>query len=153
MSRLPGSLYVRGHGVTLVARSADKLESLATELAASGVRAEAISCDLSVRADRDALVAEVAKRGLGVSVLVNNAGLSTLGPIAESTVEGELNMVEVDVAAVVHLTTALLPQMVAAKAGGISDRGVHSRLPADPRPKRLCRMQGVRAVVFQGPGR
>ena len=109
----------RGHGVTLVARSADKLESLATELAASGVRAEAISCDLSVRADRDALVAEVAKRGLGVSVLVNNAGLSTLGPIAESTVEGELNMVEVDVAAVVHLTTALLPQMVAAKAGGI----------------------------------
>lgn len=109
----------RGHGVTLVARSVDKLDALATELAATGVRAEALAADLSVRADRDALAGRVADLGLDVSVLVNNAGLSTVGPVAESTVDAELNMVEVDVVAVAHLTTAFLPQLVARGSGAV----------------------------------
>ena len=102
----------RGHGVVLVARSADKLEELATELRDGGVRAEVVPTDLTDPAARAALPDRVAALGLGVSVLVNNAGLSTTGPVLTADVDAELRMVEVDVAAVVDLTTRFLPDLV-----------------------------------------
>ena len=105
----------RGHGLTLVARREDRLKELAAEL--SGVRVEVVIADLSVEADRQKVVDEVASRGLHIDVLVNNAGLSTTGLVAESTAEAELRMVKVDVEAVVHLTTLALPGMVERKAG------------------------------------
>lgn len=42
----------RGHGVTLVARSADKLATLASELGSAAVRVEVLPCDLSDRGAR-----------------------------------------------------------------------------------------------------
>lgn len=105
-------LAARGHGVVLVARSADRLQALAEELTATGVRAEVLPADLTDRAARAALPARVAELGLEVSVLVNNAGLSTTGPVLTADVEAELRMVEVDVAAVVDLTTRFLPSLV-----------------------------------------
>lgn len=108
-----------GYGLTLVARSADALEAMATELSEAGVAAEAIPCDLADRDQRDELVAEVERRGRPVAALVNNAGWSTVGPVARSTVDAELGMVEVNVNAVVHLCSAFLPAMVEAQAGGI----------------------------------
>ena len=107
----------RGHGVTLVARREDRLKELAAEL--FGVRAEVVTADLSVEADRQRVVDEVAARGLSVDVLVNNAGLSTTGLVVDSTAEAELRMVKVDVEAVVHLCTLLLPGMVARGAGSV----------------------------------
>ena len=100
----------RGHGLTLVARREDRLKELAAEL--SSVRVEVVPADLTVEADRQKVVDEVAARGLELAVLVNNAGLSTTGLVVESTAEAELRMVKVDVEAVVHLTTLALPGMV-----------------------------------------
>ena len=57
--------------------------------------------------------------GLEADVLVNNAGLSTIGPVHASTPDAELNMIEVDVVAVADLTTRMLPAMVAAGRGGL----------------------------------
>ena len=57
--------------------------------------------------------------GLTVDLLVNNAGLSTLGPVSRSDPEAELNLVEVDVAAVVDLTSRFLGGMVERGAGGV----------------------------------
>ena len=87
----------RGWGCTLVARSADKLTELAAELRGSGVRAEVLPADL----------------------LVNNAGLSTLGRVAEADPEREMAMIELDVVAVVDLTVRFLPGMVVRARGGI----------------------------------
>ncbi len=107
----------RGHGVVLVARSADRLRELADEVAATGVRAEVLAADLTDRAARAALPARVAELGLSVSILVNNAGLSTTGPVLDADVDAELRMVEVDVAAVVDLTTRFLPGLVEHRGG------------------------------------
>ncbi|WP_232677449.1 SDR family oxidoreductase [Nocardioides sp. R-C-SC26] len=109
----------RGHDVVLVARSADKLAELAAELTASGVRAEALATDLADRAARAALPQRVSDLGLDVTILVNNAGLSTLGLIAESDPEDEMTMVEVDVVAVVDLCSRFLPGMVARRSGAV----------------------------------
>jgi short-subunit dehydrogenase len=109
----------RGHGVTLVARRGDRLEGLAGELAATGVRAEVLPADLSDRAARAGLLGRVEAAGLVPYVLVNNAGLSTVGPVAASDPDAELNLVEVDVAAVADLCSRFLPGMVARGSGAV----------------------------------
>lgn len=119
-AELARELARRGHGVTLVARRADRLEALARELHdAHGVRAEVVPADLTDPAARAAIATAVAERGLGVGVLVNNAGLSTTGPVHRSTPEAELGMVATNVDAVVDLCTRFLPAMVERGAGGI----------------------------------
>lgn len=112
-------LASRGHGVTLVARSVDKLTALAAELSAGGVRAEVLAADLSERSARRELLSRIEALGLTPDILVNNAGLSTLGPVASSDPEAELNMIEVDVAAVADLCSRFLPGMTARRRGAI----------------------------------
>ena len=112
-------LAARGHGVTLVARREDKLAALAEELRGLGVRAEVLAADLGDRAARAALPARVEALGLSVEVLVNNAGLSTMGPVAAADPDAELHMIEVDVAAVVDLCTRFLPAMVERRRGAV----------------------------------
>ncbi|HET6167039.1 MAG TPA: SDR family oxidoreductase [Marmoricola sp.] len=106
----------RGHQVVLVARTESKLTALAAEL---GAGAHVLPADLSDRGVRAALLERVAALGLVPDVLVNNAGLSTLGPVHRSDPEAELNLVEVDVAAVVDLCSRFLPGMVERGRGAI----------------------------------
>src|SRR5690349_7304962 len=109
-------LVRRGHQVVLVARTESKLAQLASEL---GPGAHVLAADLSDRAARAALPDRIADLGLTPDVLVNNAGLSTLGPVHRSDPEAELRMVEVDVVAVVDLCSRFLPSMVARGSGGV----------------------------------
>ncbi len=109
----------RGHGVTLMARSAEKLAALAEELSALGVRAEVLAADLSDRSARATLLGRVTALGLVPDILVNSAGLGTFGPVAASDPEAELNMVEVDVTAVADLCSRFLPGMVERGLGAV----------------------------------
>jgi short-subunit dehydrogenase len=113
-------LAERGYGVTLVARSKDKLDALATELAGKhGIRAEVVAADLSDPGARDNVVREVAARGLVVDILVNTAGFGVYAPFAESDRARELEQVRVLVEAVVDLTSHWLPGMVERKRGAV----------------------------------
>jgi short-subunit dehydrogenase len=113
-------LAEQGHGVTLVARREGPLQELAGELAgAHGIRAEVIPTDLADDSSRDALVAELGRRGLEVHILVNNAGFSTMGPVHRSDASREVLMVRTDVEAVVHLCSALVPGMVQRGTGAV----------------------------------
>jgi short-subunit dehydrogenase len=109
----------RGRGVTLVARRADKLEDLARELTATGVRAEVLAADLTDRGARAELPDRITGLGLTPDIVVNNAGLSTLGAVAKADPEREMAMVELDVVAVVDLCTRFLPGMVERRRGAI----------------------------------
>lgn len=106
----------RGHQVVLVARTESKLAALATEL---GSGAHVLAADLSDRDARQGLLDRVAALGLVPDVLVNNAGLSTLGPVHRSDPDAELNLLEVDVATVVDLCSRFLPGMVERGAGAV----------------------------------
>jgi len=117
---LARELARRGHGVTLVARRADRLQALADELAASGaVRAEVIAADLVDVDARSALADTVAGRGLVVDVLVNNAGFSTIGPVHQSDPAREVAMIRTDVEAVAHLCSTFVPGMVERGRGAV----------------------------------
>ena len=111
-------LAARGQGVTLVARSEEKLRALAGELAAAhGIRAEVLACDLADAAARASLPDRVAALGLAVNVLVNNAGFSTVGPVHRSDPDAEVAMVRTDVEAVAHLCALFTPGMVERRSG------------------------------------
>ncbi|KRQ28972.1 oxidoreductase [Mycobacteroides sp. H001] len=110
----------RGYPVVLVARRADRLRGLAESL---GPSAHVLPVDLSNAQERAQLPQRVAQLGLAVDVLVNNAGLSTAGPVAESDPAAELNLVEVDVSAVVDLCSRFVPQMVARGRGVVLNLG------------------------------
>lgn len=109
----------RGHGVTLVARRADRLNELAAELRGAGVRAEVITADLADRQVRAGLLDRIGALGLTADILVNNAGLSTLGPIASSDPIAEMNMIEVDVVAVADLCSRFVTGMVERGRGAV----------------------------------
>ena len=73
--------------------------------------------DLSDRDARATLVAELA--GREISVLCNNAGIATFGPVAELDPAYERAQVELNAVAVHDLTLAVLPGMVERGSGGI----------------------------------
>jgi uncharacterized protein len=119
-TELAKQLAARGLGVTLVARREDRLKAIAEELAAStGVRAEVVAADLTDEAARSSILDTLADRGLTVDVLVNNAGLSTTGPVASSDAAAELRMIRTDVEAIVHLCSLVVPGMVERGRGAV----------------------------------
>jgi short-subunit dehydrogenase len=110
---LARALAERGHGVTLVARRAERLEELARELSeAHGIRAEWVAADLSRMDERDRVAAEVEQRGLTVEILVNNAGWGIYQTFASSGRERELEQVRLLVEAVVDFDARYVPGMV-----------------------------------------
>ncbi len=106
----------RGHELVLVARSVEKLQSLADTLPTT---AHVVPGDLADRAARAGLLGELESRGLTPQILVNNAGLSTLGPVHRSDPDAETNMIEVDVVAVADLCGRFLPGMVERGRGAV----------------------------------
>jgi short-subunit dehydrogenase len=114
-------LAARGYALVLVARRRDRLTALADELAEQhGVRAETIPADLSKLASRARIAAQIEELGLEVEVLINNAGFATGGePFYEADPAREIEQVQVDVEAVVALTSAFLPAMVKRGRGAI----------------------------------
>jgi len=109
-------LVRRGHQVVLVARTETKLKQLAAEL---GDSAHVLVADLSDRSARAGLLGRITDLGLTPDILINNAGLSTLGPVHRSDPDAELRMLEVDVVAVVDLCSRFLPGMVKRGSGAV----------------------------------
>jgi uncharacterized protein len=93
-----------GWRVVLVARRAERLESLAAELG----NAAAVATDLTA-ADAPERVREAAEGEGSLALLVNNAGSAWQAPFADGGYENVRRTMEVNFDAVVRLTEALLP--------------------------------------------
>jgi short-subunit dehydrogenase len=107
-------LAARGHDMVLVARRADRLESLAAELP---TEAKVVACDLA--SDAASLGGRVQELGVQVDLLVNNAGFGTSGPFLEHDPARDAEQVRLNCEAVVTLCHAFLPGMVQRRRGGI----------------------------------
>lgn len=109
-----------GYDLVLTARSADKLAALKKEVEGlHGIRAHVIVQDLTDPKAPIALHDAVRAAGLEVDVLVNNAGFGMYGLFYQSDLQTELDMIQVNITAVVHLTKLFLRDMVAHKRGRI----------------------------------
>jgi uncharacterized protein len=109
-----------GASLILVARSENKLHELAAELGeAHGVQIQVIPADLSHPGSPMQVVEALADRQLTVDVLVNNAGLGGHGSVGALGVARQLDIIEVNVAALTRLTALLLPGMLERRNGAI----------------------------------
>ena len=107
-----------GYGLILVARNADRLGSLAGELAkAHGIQATPLPADLSDPAAPESIFERV--RGDTVDILINNAGFGLRGQFAETDWQAQARLLQVNVTALLHLTRLFLPEMIRRRSGRI----------------------------------
>lgn len=110
--RFAHRLAQAGRPVVLVARRADRLETLAAELTdRHGVRALALPADLADPGAPAAIEAALASRGWDVDLLVNDAGFGLAGAFDELDGARQLAILDVNARAVVDLTHRLLGPM------------------------------------------
>jgi len=114
-------LFARdGHDLVLVARDGAKLQQVARELkGAHRIHCIVFEGDLSVPGSPDALFQEIQKASADVGILVNNAGFGSLGPFHKLPLDDQLQMIQLNVTSLAHLTHLFLPQMIARRRGRI----------------------------------
>jgi len=119
-SDIARALAARGHGLTLVARRADRLRALAEELTTQhAIRVETLGCDLSDESSRTKMLALLAETGLRTEVLVNSAGFGSGGRFHELDPEREAEMVRLNCEVVLTLCGRFVPEMVERGRGAV----------------------------------
>ncbi len=126
------SLAARGAAVALAARRADRLRELAGEIAEAGGTALPIEVDVSDPEQAEAAVAKTAEELGRLDVLVNNAGVMLLGPVAEAPLEEWERMVHVNLLGLLYTARAALPHLTEA---------------ADKGPRRVADLVNISSVA------
>jgi len=113
-------LASEGYDLVLTARSGDRLAALKKEIEGlHGVSVHNFIHDLVDPKAPTALYDDVRAAGLEVDVLVNNAGFGLYGFFYQSDLQTELDMIQVNITAVVHLSKLFIRDMVARGSGRI----------------------------------
>ncbi len=108
------TLAGEGAAVTVVARRRDRLDTLAADLRAGGARVLVVEADITDPEQARYAVERTAAELGRLDVVVNNAGLMLIGPVAEAP-EGEWEqMLAINVEALLHVTRAALPHLARA---------------------------------------
>ncbi|WP_051049561.1 SDR family NAD(P)-dependent oxidoreductase [Nocardiopsis ganjiahuensis] len=111
-------LAARGSDLVLVARRTERLEALSAELrAAHGVGAETVPADLTRPGAGRELAAEVDRRGIRVTGLVNNAGIGADGAFRDQDPAELERMLALNVSAVVDVSRAFVGRLTEARGG------------------------------------
>jgi len=109
-----------GFHLVLTARNTEALQSLADELRrAHQTEVFVLTADLSRPETPEQVFQELQGRGITLDVLVNNAGFGAWGLFAELPLPRQLEMLQVNITALLHLTGLFLPGMVQRRRGGI----------------------------------
>jgi short-subunit dehydrogenase len=107
-------LAAGGHNLVLVSRDEPKLQKIAVELRATGApEVRAIPADLSKPGAAEQLA------GLEIDILINNAGFGVHGRVCDADLQKQLDLIQVNVAALTHLTGLFLPGMIQRRRGKI----------------------------------
>ena len=121
-------LISRGASVVLVARRQERLDALARELrdaakarpgGQDGPRVEVIAADVAAEGAAESIRAEIARRELQVTTLVNNAGFGTAAKLHRASAERLHQEVAVNVDAVVQFSRAFIDDLRAAERGAL----------------------------------
>ncbi len=110
--------------LVLVARNQAKLDELADELQEThGIKVRVMVKDLADPQSPEEIFETLAAENVTVDVVVNNAGFGAGGSIAELPLERQLDMIQVNIVALTHLTRLFLPGMCGRRFGGVLNVG------------------------------
>src|SRR5450755_2939942 len=109
-----------GYILVLVARTANKLRQLASELEkAHGTRSLILAADLTDPGAPAYVLDQTTRADLQVDVLVNNAGFGQYGLFVDNDLEECLRQIQLNVTTLTHLTRLYLPAMLERGSGGV----------------------------------
>ena len=107
-----------GYDLVLVARREDRLQALQNEWSEHySIAVRVVAMDLAAHTAPQKLFD--ALEGDSIDVLVNNAGFASYGPFAESNTANDLEMIQVNITTLTHLTRLFLPKMIERGQGRI----------------------------------
>jgi uncharacterized protein len=122
-----------GHNLVLVARSGDKLEQLATRFAIQyGVYSKVIVANLIEPNSPQQIFDTLKQDGIVVDILVNNAGFGNYGYFRETDLQKELDMMQLNMVALTHLSKLFLHQLVASRPAKILNIASTAAFPPGP---------------------
>ena len=114
------ALATRQTNLILVARSRERLQQLAEVLESEfAIKVQVIVQDLTQPDAPQAVRQIVSDMGWQVDLLVNNAGFGDYGEFAQQELARQLNMIQLNISAMVELTHYFLPDMQARGSGNI----------------------------------
>lgn len=121
------------HDLVLVARSEAKLQALAETLRQQhSIQTTVIAQDLTAADGPKRVCDQLVNQGIEVDVLINNAGYGTYGEFADGALENHLNMIQLNVVALVDLAHRCLQGMKARGNGSIVNIGSTASFQALP---------------------
>jgi NADP-dependent 3-hydroxy acid dehydrogenase YdfG len=112
-------LAAAGHPVVLGARRTDRLDTLVAEIEAAGGQALAVSLDVTDAASARQFAEAALARFGRIDVVVANAGVMPLSPLAAGLVDEWDRMIDVNVRGLLHSIAATLPTMLAQGTGHV----------------------------------
>jgi short-subunit dehydrogenase len=122
----------KGHRLALVARRADRLETLAGEIAAAGAaRPIIIPCDLEQPDGGDKVAAALAAEGVEVEYVVNNAGFGKFGRAIKIDRAEQLGIIAVNIRSLTDLSLRFSDQLIRNRGGILNVSSIAGFLP-DP---------------------
>jgi short-subunit dehydrogenase len=118
------------HRLALVARRADRLQALASEIVAKGGTAPIIiPCDLEARDAGDRIAAALDAAGVEVEYVVNNAGFGLFGRAIEMDRDQQLGILDVNIRAVTDLSLRFSDSLIRNKGGILNVSSIAGFLP------------------------
>jgi len=106
------------YDLVLVARREDRLQALQKDWRERhSIAVQVLAMDLAAHTSPQKLFDQL--DGKHIDVLINNAGFASYGPFAESNIANEVEMIQVNVTTLTHLTRLFLPQMIERGEGRI----------------------------------
>jgi NADP-dependent 3-hydroxy acid dehydrogenase YdfG len=131
----------------LGARREDRLAALAEELRFNGAEVEIKALDVTDRRSVEAFAAFALEKWGRIDVIVNNAGIMPLSPMASLKVDEWDQMVDVNIKGVLYGIAAVLPSMLAREAGHIINIASIGALAVSPTAAVYCATKfAVRAI-------
>jgi short-subunit dehydrogenase len=119
-----------GHRLALTARRADRLETLAGEIAAlGGPKPIVIPCDLEQPDAGDRIAATLAAADVEVEFVVNNAGFGKFGHAIKIDLSEQLGMVAVNIRAMTDLSLRFSDSLIRHRGGILNIGSIAGFLP------------------------
>jgi NADP-dependent 3-hydroxy acid dehydrogenase YdfG len=110
-------LAKRGATIVLGARREDRLNSIVKDIQADGGEALAVAVDVTKRAEVEGLVEQAINTYGKINVLVNNAGIMPIAPLALLKVDEWERTIDINIKGVLYGIAAVLPHFQKARSG------------------------------------
>ncbi|HYO48475.1 MAG TPA: SDR family oxidoreductase [Chloroflexia bacterium] len=136
-----------GYNLVLVARTESKLAQIKGDFEKKhGISVKVLAKDLADPSAPQEIFSELQAEAISVDALVNNAGFTVYGPFAETSLEKELELLQVNMVALTHLTKLFLPGMIEKGWGKVLN--VASTAAFQPGPLMACYYASKAYVLY-----